>query len=332
MAHNLATVNGQIAMAYQGETPWHKLGSRMPSLTNVEQVLSIANLANWNLQAFPMNAVVGDQSLAVPMRRAIVRQLDSTVVSTVGTDFEILQNEDAFAPLQDACDKFGVTIESAGALGRGERVWMLAKMRESIEPVPGDTINGYLLMMIGHDGFMSYMGRLTPIRVVCQNTLTAALSSKGSDIFKFRHTRSIVERSKLVETMLTSMVEALEQTGETFGQLASRQMNAEEISEYIDGIFPAPAGEPSDRLIERRNKIVSLVFNGKGAREFGNVTKDGASAWATYNAVIEYLDHVRPAEAGTSGAKFRANESALFGANAKIKLAALKAARQLVAV
>jgi phage/plasmid-like protein (TIGR03299 family) len=187
MAHNLATINGAVAMAYQGSTPWHNLGTRVNSITSVTQALDAANLSNWHLKLEPM--FLGD-GRKVEDAQHVVRGIDNEMISTVGPDYTILSNEVGFGVLDVVCQKYGVTIEAAGALGKGEQVWMLAKMPESVEPVPGDTVNGYFLIVLGHNGKIAYFGRMTPIRVVCQNTLDAALSD-GENFFRFRHTASL---------------------------------------------------------------------------------------------------------------------------------------------
>jgi phage/plasmid-like protein (TIGR03299 family) len=328
MAHNLATVNGKVAMVYQGSTPWHNLGTRLSSITSVAQALEAANLANWDLQLQPMYVKDGADLKLVEDAQQVVRMLDKELISTVGNGYTILSNEIGFGVLDTVCEKYGVTIEAAGALGKGERVWMLAKMPESVEPVPGDKVNGYFLVVLGHDGKTAYFGKLTPIRVVCQNTLDAA-TSEGENMFRFRHTASIEDRAKVAAELIERMTASLVESGENYAALAARQMSKEEIAEFVANLFPAD--EDSNKLIERQKRVIDCIYNGKGAREFGNVDGTSASAWAVYNGVVEYIDHVRPAEAKKASAKKSANLSALFGNNAKVKDAAMQAARALVA-
>lgn len=333
--HGLATIGGKIAMAYQGETPWHALGTELKAAdrVTVAAVLAAANLANWQLRLEQIQRTRQDGSTEIITdRQHVVRGLDDTYVATVGPGYTLLGNEDAFAPLDDAMQKFGVEIETAGAIDAGKRVWVLARMKEQIEPVPGDTIQGYLLMMLGHDGLMSYFGKLTPERAVCRNTIALALAGETSTLFTMRHTKSITDRTKQAEALITTMVEGLNRTNETFTQLAKRRMTAEQVKDYIASVMPAPAaGQPSDKLLERLDTIKTLAYEGKGAREFAGSDGESTTAWGAYNAVLEYLDHVRPAEAKKATARTSANFSTLFGANEKIKLAALRAARQMVA-
>jgi len=327
MPANLATINGRVSMAYQGDTPWHRLGRRLPSLTSATQAIDAANL-NWTVEKCPVYLQDGR---VVPDRFAVVRDVDRAILGTVGPDMTLLQNRDAFQVLDIACAEHGVTIESAGALGNGSRTWMLAKLPRTIEPVPGDVINGYFLLANGHDGSLAYSARLTPIRVVCQNTL--ALAQDDRAMVTLRHTASIDTRVSMVGKMIERLMAALIKTGEGFTKLYDRQMNLEEVAAYIDTVFPAadtPDAKVSVILRKRREAVASLVWQGNGANLAG-ATTSGATAWACYNAVTEYIDHVRPAESAKAPVNERMTINAIFGQGESIKVRALEAARALVA-
>jgi len=129
------------------------------------------------------------------------------------------------------------------------------------------------------------------------------------------------------------MMTAMEQTGATFAQLARQRMTPAQVASYIETVLPAdqPDGQVSDTLKARRQTIAHLTWSGMGAEMAGS-DQHGSTLWAAYNAITEYVDHVRPAEAKSASAKRTANESALFGANAALKVLALQVARrQLVA-
>lgn len=314
-------------MAYQGETPWHGLGTRMPGQTDVAAALSAGNL-NWTVGL--RDLFLKDGRL-VKGRKAVERDIDNAVLGTVGSGFRLIQNSDAFGILEPAVREHGVTIESAGALGNGGRTWMLAKLPTSIEPVAGDEIRGYFLIVNGHDGTQAYGARPTPIRVVCQNTLSMATST-GKDIISIRHTTNAAKRLDAAAKLVERLTAAMKSTGETFSQLAGRKMGAVEIAKYIETVFPTPPDvtEVPDSLLARRKTVSELVWGGRGA-ELAGADANGATAWAAYNAVTEYFDHVRPAEAKSAGAREKANVSALFGEGDRIKVRALSVARQLVA-
>jgi len=324
MPAEIAIINGQAAVAYQGEMPWHKLGTAMDGRPDVDAALVAANL-DWEVQLKSMFYRHGDKTIKVPSRRAVVRDIDGQLLATVGSDYTPLQNREAMQVLQPACDQFGLTIETAGALGKGDRVWMLAKMPDAIEPVKGDKVEGRLLILTGHNGWTSYSARLTPVRVVCANTLQLALSDKA--FVKLRHVATAAEQLEQVATLVTNMVATLKETGESFQKLAARKMTADEIIIYVNDVLGIKATDSVNPVSERRRQaILELATStGKGI-EFAPST-----AWTAFNAITEYVDHIRPAEGKNVKAIKDANQSALFGTNAKLKQKALVLARRLAA-
>lgn len=326
MSANIATTEAGVPMMmYQGATPWHALGAQVDESIqcDVPKALAAAQL-DWNVELKTMFYRVKDKSIKVPSRRAVVRDSDGKLLATVGSDYVPLQNREAFMVLQPACEKFGVTIETAGALGRGDRVWMLAKLPDAIEPVPGDKVAGYTLIVTGHNGWTPHTARLTPIRVVCQNTLSLAM--KDQAFVKLRHTETEVERLAEVEHLITDMVRMLKSTNESFKSLVAHKLAGTELREYINTVLQIPDADANPVSERRRATILELATKtGKG------VEAAPGTAWAAFNAVTEYVDHVRPAEAKALRTIRQANESALFGQNAKIKIRALEVARRLAA-
>lgn len=327
---NIAMINGREAMAYQGEMPWHKLGVRMDGLPDVIAALSAANL-DWNVGLEPVHLPDG---VTIPNRFATVRDVDRTVLGVVSDEYEVLQNSEAFGVLQPACEEFGVTIESAGALGIGQKVWMLAKLPETVEPVPGDEVDGYFLVSTGHNGSIPFAARPTPVRVVCENTLTMAESS-GASMIRLNHIRSDMKNMDLVKKLIKRLIHMIQVTGETFSSIAAKKMSSEEIQNYINAVLGISETDVfiqealgidkvETAITKRSDMIFNLVWNGRGAELAGAKKKSGeATAWAAYNAIAEYYDHVRPAELKTEKAIRMANKSAIFGANSRVKENAL---------
>jgi phage/plasmid-like protein (TIGR03299 family) len=274
------------------------------------------------------------------MRKAIVREgADGTgpVIATVAASYQILQHVDGFAELDVLCTEHGMTIESAGALGEGERVWMLFRMPTTITPVPGDDVRGYLLATTGHDGNWAYNLRPTPIRVVCQNTLDAAAGGEmtrartGVDFVRLHHTKGNADKLAVAAAVVEGIVAAFAKTGDTFAAFAQREMSDAEVIRYIETLFPVDPAKPSKVLDARRRTVADLVWTGTGSDLARSSTGGAVNAWAAYNAVTEYFDHVRVAEAKSAAGVRRANESAIFGGAADLKLRALRLAQQLVA-
>ena len=165
MAANVET------MFYVRETPWHGLGTRVMEAPSSEDALELAGL-NWKVRQEP---IYTDNNLLIPGYKANVRDLDDKVLGVVTDRYKVVQNDEAFA-FADGLLGEGVRYETAGALLDGRKVWILARMpREFI--INGEQISPYLVFSNTHDGSGAIKVAVTPIRVVCNNTLNLALST-----------------------------------------------------------------------------------------------------------------------------------------------------------
>jgi phage/plasmid-like protein (TIGR03299 family) len=293
---------------------------------------------DWTVALQPVFTKIGDTYQNIDHRRAVVRDGDSIVLGVVSQWYHPIQNAEAFGVFAPAMEEFGLTVAAAGALGKGERVWMLFKLPTVLAPVPGDDVNGYGLAITGHDGATIDEFRPTPIRVVCQNTLNAAVGVGGikGRMFSVAHDGQANKRIDAARGIVRNVLTAMQQTGETFATMARKRMTPEQVVEYIERVFPNPqedkGKEASKQLQEKRRQVAELVFRGKGAELAMSATNGLPNPWAAYNAVTEYFDHVSTGEAKTEKVRIQRSTSALFGNNDLVKLQALQLARKLVAV
>jgi phage/plasmid-like protein (TIGR03299 family) len=329
MAHNIAEINGKAAMAYQNETPWHSLGTRLASM-DVEAALKAASL-DWNVRLEPMfvegiSPAIEQNYRRVPNRKAVVRDVDEEILGTVGDNYIPIQNSEAFGILNSACREFGVTIETAGALGKGERCWMLANLQGQMEVTDGDLIEPYFLVITGHDGATPTTARPTPIRVVCQNTLEIALAAGNKKVvMRLTHAKDNKKELELAEAMVRHLYEHLTEQLHGFRTLVNTKVTDELAGVYFDRVLRIDTGAVLKGVLARRRGLLDILFHeGKGAE------LAPGTLWTAYNAVTEYVDHVRPAETKSAKRRDKANESALFGANLVIKARALELATEMV--
>ena len=171
MAHHLAQTNGKTAMFYFGEAPWHKLGTKLENPATAAEAIIAAGL-NYQVELVDLFTEAGTP---VPRRKGVIRSDSRQVLGSVGTSYIPVQNEEAFQFLDALVADGGLRYHTAGALGNGERVWMLAKLPGHIR-VNGteDITDKFLLLHNSHDGSSPLRVHFTPIRVVCQNTLAIA--------------------------------------------------------------------------------------------------------------------------------------------------------------
>jgi phage/plasmid-like protein (TIGR03299 family) len=178
MAHNICIQNGEASMFYVDEVPWHGLGTKLEGPATAQEAISAAKL-DWPVIKIPLYAGGdGERKHRVPDRFAIVPahrwgREDCPAFGIVGNDYTPLQNHEAFDFFDSIVGEKAAIYHTAGALGDGERIWILARLPTDIH-VAGDAVNKYLLLSNTHDGNNSVQAKFTPIRVVCENTLTMA--------------------------------------------------------------------------------------------------------------------------------------------------------------
>lgn len=358
MAHEIGKFNGADTIAFAGETPWHKLGQVIPAgaESDIEAVMKLAGL-DWIAEKFPLffadptdPTKLGAQN---PYAYGVRRAGDDQILAAIGPDTEVVQNGEAFSILEPLIKEFGCTIDVAGALGRGERVWMLVKFPHSMQPVPGDHIGGYMVLRHAHDNSQSTEGIFTCTRVVCANTMGMAVHAAGGEnvdtgrAFRIKKTSQVRERIAEAKALMSRFSQAMKNTEETFATLAAKQVTPEDIALIIEGIAPLPKKETvnaetgetvimdaeSKVVTERRKTIANLIYTSPGAALSGADVETGkATAWSVLNAISYYFDHVRAEEAKTPSAQMKAVASTAFGANNAVKLLALAKLRKLAMV
>ncbi len=296
MPHNLYTdpVSGQISMMYAGDTPWHRLGKKLEQPATSKEAIQAAGL-DWLVDKYPLKVKTPTTYQTVENQFVIMRkdlwQQDKPgpYFGIVSGGYQLLQNHEAFEFFDDVVGQKAAIYHTAGALGNGERVWILAKLPESIRVVGDDICDKYLLLSNSHDGKSSVQMKFTPIRVVCQNTLT--LSLRRGPTIHISHTRNLRTRMRQAEDLLGIIHNQFEIIEADLKRMASVNMNTEKIAAYYKILFPDPR-DPGDELgLERikRNRVNAERYfeSGRGNTEKG-VSR---TLWAAYNGVAEMVDY-----------------------------------------
>lgn len=316
------------SMAFFGATPWHGLGTILTGdeRADVAKAMQVSR-TDWLVERIPLNYASGQQ---VPDAWGIIRQDTGRYLGTVGKHTTPIQNHEAFELLSPFIDS-GCRVEVMAGLNGGKKVFGLLSMPETgVAVTEGDNVGGYFLVQSAHDGSSALKAMLTPIRVVCANTLNLANSTEHTTAVTVRHSKQAQVRIDAAKETLEKMVEIFALTGESFKKMAEREMRPKDIQAFMDSILPSKLdenGEASETVERRRETIVELGFHGTGQ----NYNGDSIPLWALYNGVTEYFDHVRPKEAKSGGMAFKQAESSLFGLNAQIKAKAFQQAQRLVA-
>ena len=182
MAHMIEEIDGVAQMAYAGETPWHGLGKQVSNNLTPIEMLDAAGL-NWTVSKIPAFADIAGEKVAIG-HSALVRSLDNKMLDVVSNDWNPVQNLEAFEFFNEFVNAGDMEMHTAGSLKNGQIVWGLAKIKESFELFKGDTVESYLLFSNFHKYGFSTDVRFTPVRVVCNNTLTLSLNSQVERMVK----------------------------------------------------------------------------------------------------------------------------------------------------
>ena len=281
------SANFETGLFNSGIPAWHKLGTVINRNVTTSEAMKLSGL-DWTVKTEPLQTLQNERVT----HQAIRRQSDQTILGEVGPNYQPLQNLEAFKFFDKFLDTREAMIESCGSLDSGKKVWILAKLNAApIEVVKNDIINKYLLLSNSHDGTLAVRTGFTPIRVVCSNTLSAAINSNQSQLIRLKHTKNIVSSLDAVGSIINAYNAQFEATENEYKYLASKDINAADLKKYVKLVFypiPKLTDRQESRLKEIENDISKLFQVGRGT----DIAKP--TYWRAYNAVNEYLlDYTR---------------------------------------
>jgi phage/plasmid-like protein (TIGR03299 family) len=318
MAHELEKRNDRYSIAYTGKTPWHGLGKEVPADLTPTQMLKAADL-DWTVEKIPAYATVGGRKVAVG-RSALVRNVDNSVIDVVSEDWNPVQNQEAFDFFNEYVMAGDMEMHTAGSLKGGQIVWGLAKVKDSFELFKGDRIDSYLLFSNFHKYGFSTDVRFTPIRVVCNNTLSLSLNSTVERMVKISHRREF--EAENVKEMLGIATHKLAKYKEMAQFLGSKRANKKQAIDYFRAIFPTASDttEQQDGELKISNKAAaaSRIVDTQPGAEFAK-----GSFWQLFNTVTYMTDHIL----GKSQDSRLVNS--WYGYNRKLKTRALETAVEM---
>lgn len=316
-------------MAYVGEKPWHQQGTEVPETVSAAEMICAAGL-DWKVEKRPARGYPPIKKRGKPDRYAkyeIVRPtgdvFDPEIVLGIVTHrYEPLQNAEAFSFFDPIVDERAATFETAGALGAGERIWVLAKMPGLISVVRGDECEKYLLLSNTHSGQGSVTVKFTAIRVVCQNTLMLSLQD-GQQAFRVRHSRKMTERLAQVGELIAAANSAYLKAAEDFVRLAETKIKSTAMLEqYLEALFPRSEAQDRDhREPPKWQQVKALLETSPNLQD----QEVKGTVWAAYNAVTQFEDYRQARDETASGRLNRV----WFGRGADLKVKALDEALKL---
>lgn len=294
MAHMIEESALGAMMAFAGEVPWHGLGKKVPADLTPEQMLKAAQL-DWTVKKYPAYSVLPIRGKDNIIKNtpysvgwsSLVRESDMKVLDIVSNDWNEVQNSDAADFFHEFVMAGDMEMHTAGCLRDGQVVWFLAKVKDSFDLFKGDQVDSYLLFTNFHKYGHSTDVRFTPIRVVCNNTLTLSLNSKVERMVKMSHRRQF--KPEQVKEVLKITTEKLSKYKEMASFLGSRKAEKEDIVEYFKRVFPHAKAkqEPDTKEISSNASHALQILD----KQPGHAFAEG-SWWQPFNAVTYMTDHL----------------------------------------
>lgn len=303
MAHNLETQNGEVAFALRGKPAWHNLANAIfeqDAEITTSQMLAAAKLDNWNVRLSPVADYTPADWRETSGSQFVIRDnpFDNgvDVLSVVGSRYKVVQNEELFSFADNILDG-GSEWESAGSLKGGKVVFgSLVVPRNIILDPSGikDETKIYLIVWTSHDGSVAVQAAITPVRVVCQNTLNLAMKS-AKQSFKIRHTQTADGKILAAREALGLTFKYADEFEKQAQELFNLKVSDKKFSEIIKTIYPKPEKDSKGAIKKWENKVVLLdeIYH-------NSPTSAGVkgTAWGTFNALTERLDWYRSARKG----------------------------------
>ena len=266
------------------EKPWHGLGTIVAEAPDSKEALEVAGL-DWKVI---QKKIYTDNMEPVHGYLANVRDTDGQILGVVSSRYRVVQNEDAFA-FTDALLGEGVRYETAGSLQSGRRVWMLAKL-PSEYIILGEQISPYLVFSNTHDGSGAIKVAMTPVRVVCSNTLNLALNTTKR-CWSAKHTTNIAEKLDEARETLLFAESYMSALGAEFEELCKVRMSDKKVMEFVKTLLPMK----DDMTIQQKKNVRNLQEDLK-QRYFDapDLQDVGKNAYRFVNAVSDFATHNKP--------------------------------------
>lgn len=278
MAANVET------MFYTREKPWHGLGTMVQEAPSSADALVLAGL-DWSVI---QKLIETEDGVPVPGFKANIRDSDGQVLGVVSDRYKVVQNTEAFA-FSDELLGEGVTYETAGSLQNGRRTWLLARLPQRYI-ISGDEITPYMVFMNSHDGSGSIKAAMTPIRVVCQNTLNLALGTAKRS-WSTNHTGNISGKMEDARNTLLYAERYMAELGQAVDQMNRRKLSDRQVYEYIDALFPIlenPTEQQKKNIIRMKEDLKIRYFDAPDLKHVGK------NAYRFVNAVSDFATHAKP--------------------------------------
>lgn len=325
MSHDIDFSTGQPAMAYVGEKPWHGFGEELPANQSIEEWVRAARL-EWEIQMSPVRYLFNDRALLMPDRFVLARSDTGAPLSVVSSDYQVVQPKEVLEFYRDLVERRHYTLETAGALDGGRKVWALAKtgLVANISTNPQDVLGAYVLLATSCDKTLATTACFTSIRVVCQNTLNFAVqdvkSAKRRSI-KINHNQKF--DASQIHADLGLMEASWDQFIEKLNPMATAVLSDAQAKSYFESLVLSEKEQVEKKFSGKKDREISQLMALYKQAPGQSLKTAKNTLWGAVNAVTYFVDHVRSSTADRL-------DSAWFGVGNQLKEKAWETALQKV--
>ena len=316
--HEIDLSNNQANVVVVGDAPWHRLGQTLQPGQPIEVWAKAAGLAH-EVRRASVEYQTDDEMKMFADREVLYRSDTLKPLGVVGNRYKIVQPAHVLDFFAKLAEHNSFTLETAGSLSDGKRIWALARVSEGAPIIGADVVKPYVLLATSYDGTMATTARLTSVRVVCSNTLGYAERESG-DIIRIQHSAEFKAEETRMD--LGIALTAFDRFLIDARRLAKRQVNEAFATEFLKQLLPAAVSTKTDKAgaktvtpvpVEETRAFQSIMALFKGEALGHGLPEAKGSAWSLLNATTQYYDHVNGRNADTR------MSSAWFGTGNAIK-------------
>ena len=264
--------------------PWHGIGTIVADCPSSKEAIWLAGL-DWLVD---QQDVRTESGAIIPGYKANIRDRDQSILGVVSDRYQVVQNEDAFAFTDELLGE-GVKYETAGALQGGKKTFILARLPQRYI-IAGDEITPYFVIMNSHDGSCAIKAAMTPVRVVCQNTLNLAFRT-AKRTWTTKHTSNIMERIDDARTTLQFAERYMGEMGKGVDELVHKRLTDKKVMEYMAEFFPVAADMSP---VQQKNNLTMLNDMKRRYFDAPDLQHVGKNAYRFINAVSDFATHAEP--------------------------------------
>ena len=303
-------------LMYTGATPWHKMGTKLDSPATAAEAIAAAGLDWQVIQQEVYTRDTAGRFVTIEDKRAVVRADTGEVFAIMSKGYTPAQNNNSCGLLDDLVAQGQAVYHTAGSLFNGRKVFLLIKLPDDIVINKDDVIQPYILLSNSHDGTSALRIQLTPVRVVCFNTLRFATKEKGG--FYGKHTKNLMQRAGEAREILGLATAYYEMFAKKADEMLNTRLTVMEVQDYLQKVYEF---KPDKTYADQDHRRISAYETTLDLLAHPTNTLGGmqGTAWAAWNAVTYYVDHERVVRGTTDQRDDKRLDASWFGAGADIR-------------